>query len=99
MFVDRNPIYCGAFWTPISSISYEGITILKPLNSQDSNIVKLELGYPSPNFFGGDDPRNNPDIIKSLMQSGILFIGPSYYVRVRLKMLTWLGMKKYCPKG
>jgi hypothetical protein len=25
--VDRKPIYWGAFWTPISSISFEGVTI------------------------------------------------------------------------
>jgi hypothetical protein len=76
--VDKKPIYYGAFWTPISSISFEGVTIWKTLNSQDSKVIKLDLGYPSPNFYGGDDPRNNPEIIKSLTRAGKLFIGSSY---------------------
>jgi hypothetical protein len=76
--VDKNPIYCGAFWTPISSISFNGVTIWKPLNLQDSKVIKLELGYPSPLFYDGDDPRNSPEIIKSLKQAGKLFMNSSY---------------------
>lgn len=70
--VDKNPIYCGAFWTPISSISFDGVTIWKPLNSQESKVIRLELGYPSLIFYGGEDPRNNPEIINSLKQAGKL---------------------------
>jgi hypothetical protein len=76
--VDKNPIYCGAFWTPVSSISFDGVTIWKPLNSQDSKVIKLELGYPSPFFYGEDDPRNSPEIMKSLEHAGKLVITPSY---------------------
>jgi hypothetical protein len=74
--VDKNPIYCGAFWTPVSSISFDGVTIWKPLNSQESKVIRLELGYPSSFFYGGDDPRNNPEILKSLKQAGKLVIKP-----------------------
>jgi hypothetical protein len=70
--VDRKPIYCGAFWTPISSISYNGVTIWKPYNSSEPYVVALELGYPSSSFYGGQDPRNNADVIRSLEQAGKL---------------------------
>ncbi|HEY79044.1 MAG TPA: hypothetical protein G4O09_08030 [Dehalococcoidia bacterium] len=69
--VDRAPIYWGAFWTPISSLSFDGITIWKPLK-HDPKIITLELGYPSSSFYIGEDPRNNVAIIESLEQAGKL---------------------------
>ena len=69
--VDRRPIYWGAFWTPMSSISFEGFTILKPLTSAQY-IIQLELGYPSSDFFTVDDPRSNITIFESLGQAGKL---------------------------
>jgi hypothetical protein len=70
--VDRKPIYSGAFWTPVSSIGYDGVTIWKPLDSQSPKVVTLELGYPSPTFYGGEDPRNNPEVLSSIAQAGKL---------------------------
>jgi hypothetical protein len=70
--VDRKPIYRGAFWTPISSISFDGVTIWKPLSSRESTIIKIELGYPSSSFYGDADPRNNAEAMKSLDQAGKL---------------------------
>jgi hypothetical protein len=75
--IDREPIYWGAFWTPISSISFDGVTIWKPLGSQDPKIIKLELGYPSSSFYEGEDPRNNAEVMKSLEQAGKLTNMPS----------------------
>jgi hypothetical protein len=75
--VDRKLIYWGAFWTPISSISFDGVTIWKPLSSQDPKVIKLELGYPSSFFYKGEDPRNNAEVMKSLEQSGKLTTMPS----------------------
>ena len=70
--VDKGPIYWGAFWTPISSMSFDGVTIWKPLSSQDFKVITLELGYPSSSFYGGEDPRNSAEIMKSLEQAGKL---------------------------
>jgi len=70
--VDRKPIYWGAFWTPISSISFDGVTIWKPLSPQEPAVITLELGYPSSSFYGGLDPRNNSAIMSSLEQAGKL---------------------------
>jgi len=74
--VDRVPIYWGAFWTLISSMSFEGVTIYKPLDSGESRVIKLELGYPSPSFYRGEDPRNNAEVMESLEQSGKLVTRP-----------------------
>jgi hypothetical protein len=70
--VDKQPVYAGAFWTPISSIAYNGVTIWKPLTSAKPYIVTLELGYPSTSFYGGEDPRNSPQIIDSFKKAGKL---------------------------
>jgi len=70
--VNKNPIYAGAFWTPISSISYSGVTIWKPFNTTGPDVVTLELGYPSSSFYGGEDPRNSPEIIDSFKKAGKL---------------------------
>jgi len=63
-------IYTGAFWTPISSIGFNGIIIMKPLAK--SEYIQLEPGYPSESFYNGDDPRNNPRILECLQRSGKL---------------------------
>jgi hypothetical protein len=70
--IDRQPVYCGAFWTPISSMSFDGVTIWKPLGPQEAKTIKLELGYPSSSFYGGADPRNNAGVMESLRQAGKL---------------------------
>ena len=62
----------GAFWTPISSLSFDGVTIWKPYSSQGPRVITLELGYPSSSFYGGKDPRNSAEILNSLEQAGKL---------------------------
>ena len=49
--VDKKLIYFGAFWTPVSSISFDGVTIWKPLSLGETRIINLELGYPSSSFY------------------------------------------------
>jgi hypothetical protein len=70
--VDKAHIYWGAFWTPISSMSFNGVTIWKPLGSPERKSITLQLGYPSPSFYEGEDPRNNAAVMKSLGQAGKL---------------------------
>jgi hypothetical protein len=70
--VDKAPVYWGAFWTPISSISFDGVTIWKPYSSRGPAVITLELGYPSSSFYGGEDPRNSTEILKSLDRAGKL---------------------------
>ena len=70
--VDKQPIYWRSFWTPISSISFDGVTIWQPYSSQDPAIITLQLGYPSSSFYGGEDPRNSAEVLRSLEQAGKL---------------------------
>jgi hypothetical protein len=70
--VDKAPLYWGAFWTPVSSQSFDGITIWQPLTPREPYVVTLELGYPTSSFYGGEDPRNNPAVMKALEQAGKL---------------------------
>jgi hypothetical protein len=70
--VDKGLIYWGAFWTPVSSQSFNGVTIWVPAFSQQEDTIKIELGYPSASFFQGEDPRANPQIFESLEKAGKL---------------------------
>lgn len=70
--IDKAPVYWGAFWTPVSSQSFDGVTIWIPSFNVKENTIKLELGYPSSGFFTGEDPRASPDIMQSLEQAGKL---------------------------
>jgi hypothetical protein len=70
--VDKAPIYWGAFWTPLSSQSFEGVTIWVYPFSQEGNIITLQLGYPAATFYQGEDPRANPIIFESLEKAGKL---------------------------
>jgi len=70
--VDKAPIYWGAFWMGFSSQSFDGVTIMVLPPSQKENVIQLELGYPSLSFYQGEDPRSNPEILKSLEEAGKL---------------------------
>jgi len=71
--VGSQPIYSGAFYTPLSSLSFDGVTILQPF-TQETNTISLSLGYPSWEAFTGQDPRADPRIISALRGSGKLRI-------------------------
>jgi hypothetical protein len=64
-------MYWGAFWTPLSSMLFDGITILNLLPSEGSS-VRIQLGYPSESHFTGEDPRSNPTILRALEEAGKL---------------------------
>jgi len=70
--LDKKPIYWGAFWTPVSSQSFDGVTILVNLSAQTKNTIKIGLGYPSESFSRGEDPRSNSEIMESLEKAGKL---------------------------
>jgi hypothetical protein len=71
--VDKNPIYWGAFWTPISSVSFDGVIIMKPLAAEaNDNTISIDLGYPAPQFFQDGDPRDNTLVMESMRQAGKL---------------------------
>jgi hypothetical protein len=70
--VDKKPVYWGAFWAPYSSQSFDGVIILIPPIFGDRDIIQIELGYPAPSLYSGEDPRSDPKILQSLEQMGKL---------------------------
>lgn len=70
--VDQSPVYWGAFWTPFSSQSFDGVTIWHRLTVEEPYIITFELGYPTSDFYGGEDPRNKPVIIDAFKKAGLL---------------------------
>jgi hypothetical protein len=66
--VGKERIYTGAFWTPLSSLSYNGVVIMQSLDATETTI-QITLGYPGQDFFTGDDPRTDARIMDSLEQS------------------------------
>jgi hypothetical protein len=73
--VDRIPVYWGAFWTPASSIPFDGFAIEKPLNNQ-TNTVTIQAGYPTSSFFTGTTWVDDASIQESFQQAGKLISPP-----------------------
>jgi hypothetical protein len=69
--VGAERIYSGAFWTPASSISFDGVVICEPFDV-DRHVIKIVLGYPSREAFTAKDPRSDPRILQSLAAAGRL---------------------------
>ena len=72
--VNGEPIFSGAFWTLVSSQSFDGVVILvDPIDAaKELPVIQIQLGYPGPDFFHGDDPRSDPRILEALEQAGKL---------------------------
>ncbi len=75
--IDKSPVYWGAFWTPVSSISFDGVTIWQPRVTDEPMVITLELGYPASSFYQGGDPRANPAILAALEEAGKLVLKQS----------------------
>ncbi len=71
VYVGDEPIYAGAFWTPLSSLSYEGVVIMQSFSKQGTTI-QFSLGYPGEAAFVGEDPRTDPRIHRVLESQGKL---------------------------
>lgn len=69
--VGKERIYTGAFWTPISSLSYDGVVIMQPFDPTTTTI-QIALGYPGQGLFTGNDQRADPRIMKTLEQNNKL---------------------------
>lgn len=69
--VGKERIYTGAFWTPLSSLSYDGVVIMQSFDTTATSI-QITLGYPGQDFFSGNDPRSDKRIMDSLEQDNKL---------------------------
>jgi len=70
--VDGQPIYAGAFWVGYSSLSFDGVVIDTLSATEEHPVLRIELGYPGPGFFHGDDPRSDARILQALKGAGKL---------------------------
>lgn len=68
--VDGQPVYGGAFWAAYSSLSFDGVVIETTRASEEHPVIRIELGYPGPDFFRGADPRPDPKVLRALEQAG-----------------------------
>lgn len=64
-------IYAGSFWSPLSSLSFDGVVILQPLDPTNAPF-SIVLGYPTSEFYTGEDPRSNAQLRKALEDAGLL---------------------------
>jgi hypothetical protein len=69
--VGSQRIYSGAFWSPLSSLSFDGVVIMQPLE-RPGHTIGFSLGYPSRTTFTGVDPRGDPRILEALRAAGKL---------------------------
>ena len=70
--VDRDPVYFGAFMALYFSRTYAGPVILWPPMDEGGRKIRIQLGYPGPDFFAGEDPRAESRIVASLKEAGKL---------------------------
>lgn len=69
--VDGQRVYGGAFWSYLSSLMYEGVTIMVPLDA-DNFPVRIGGTYPDTNQAPPNDPRADPRVLDALRQTGVL---------------------------
>jgi hypothetical protein len=69
--VGGEPVYIGAFWTSYSSATFDG-TVIDVYPAKFGQPVPIKLGYPSPEWFAGEDLRSDPRIFRSLKEAGKL---------------------------
>lgn len=73
VFAGRDPIFAGAFWTSISSISFHGVVINVTDLKGDYPVLKLDLDYPSTaKNSTAFDPRSDPRIVRILVNNSKL---------------------------
>ena len=70
--VDGRPVYAGAFWVDLSSQSFDGVVIDPLRATEEDPVIQIELGYPGPDYFHGQDPRADPRILQALEEAGKL---------------------------
>ena len=69
--VGKTPILAGAFWTAISSLSFDGLTIQVPMYMNETRL-HLYSGYPGLDDTLPNDPRNDPRLLDALRRAGKL---------------------------
>ena len=81
VLVNKESVYCGFFWSAISSVPCQWIYMEDPNGPIGLNDfqIKLSAGYPNQSFFLGNDPRNAPKVFEALQLCNIKLTGPVYF--------------------
>lgn len=66
-----QPLYAGAFWSFYSSLSFDGVVILQPLDPAGQTLY-ISLGYPGEKNFTGTDPRGDSRLQQALENAGLI---------------------------
>ena|GEM_PF-1126200 len=69
--VGSERVYSGAFWTSYSSAIFGGI-VIDVYPAEKHRTIRIQLGYPSAEWFTGEDLRSDPRIFRSLEEAGKL---------------------------
>lgn len=69
--VGSERVYGGAFWTSYSSAIFGGI-VIDVYPAEKNRPIRIQLGYPSAEWFTGEDLRSDPRIFRSLEEAGKL---------------------------
>jgi len=67
----EQPVYAGAFWSPLSTLSFDGVIVFQPVDPAAQTLY-FELGYPRRDDFTGEDPRSHPRLHQALQDAGLL---------------------------
>jgi hypothetical protein len=71
--LNGSPRFSGAFWTALSSQSFDDAVVIEVLGGSLDGRLRLDLGYPaSPPVFRGVDWRKDPDLLEVFRQAGKL---------------------------
>lgn len=64
-------IYAGSFWSPSSSNTFDGVVIFQPVDPAGGSFF-ITLGYPTSDYFTGEDPRSDPALQEALLAVGLI---------------------------
>ncbi len=64
-------IYAGAFWSQASSLTFDGVVIWQPFDPAGAPLF-ITLGYPTQDFFTGEDPRYDERLKQALEDADLL---------------------------
>ncbi|MDM8523266.1 serpin family protein [Desulfococcaceae bacterium HSG8] len=67
--VGDQPIYAGVIWSHIFSRTFDGVTLIA---ESSDNTARIEIGYPTSDYFTGNDPRSDSRIMTALKECGKL---------------------------
>ena len=69
LMVGKRRVFRGALWSNWSSVPFNGVVIVQPVGAPNTEL-HVELGYPTKEFFTGQDPRHDPEVLSILAGVG-----------------------------